>query len=185
MAVSIQKANFWKRISASLFDLIITIMLAVGLAAVLSVAFRYDDTSAKLNEYYIEYEVKYGVDFDVTQEQFDQLTQEEQENYRDAEKAFTADLRVLKIYQKAFFLSLLIVSIALLLTVVVVQFIVPLFFKNGQTLGKKIFGVGLTRTNLVQISKFVLFVRAVFGVYAIETMFPVALILAVYFGMMG
>ncbi len=185
MALSIQKANFWKRISAYLFDTIVTVMLAVGLAAILSVAFGYDKTSQELQTYYTEYEIQYGVDFDATQEQIEEFTSEEKANYDEAVKAFTNDARVLKVYQKSFFLSLLIVSIGLLLAIVAVHFIAPLFFKNGQTLGKKIFGLAVMRSNCVKVSNPVLFIRAVFGLYAIETMFPIALLLMIAFSMMG
>ncbi len=185
MALSVQKANFWKRISAYLFDTIITLMIAVGIASLLSVALHYDKTSEELQTYYTEYEIQYGVDFDATQEELNELTEEQKANYDAAVKALTKDARVLKVYQKAFFLSLVIVSIALLLAIVVVHFVAPLFFKNGQTLGKKIFGLAVMRSNCVKVSNPVLFIRAIFGLYAIETMFPVALLLTIYFGMLG
>ncbi len=185
MALSIQKANFWKRISAYLFDTIVTVMIAVGIAALLSVALQYDKTNDELKSYYTEYEIQYGVDFDATQEELNELTEEQRANYDAAVKAFTKDARVLKVYQKAFFLSLVIVSIGLLLAIVAVHFIIPLFFKNGQTLGKKIFGVAIMRSNCVKVSNPVLFIRAVFGLYAIETMFPIALIMMLYFGLLG
>ncbi len=185
MALSIQKANFWKRISAYLFDTIVTLMIAVGIAALLSVALKYDKLSNELNVYYTEYETQYGVDFDATQEELNELTEEQKANYDAAVKAFAQDDRVLKVYQKAFFLSLVIVSISLLLAIVVVHFIPPLFFKNGQTLGKKIFGIGVMRSNCVKVSNPVLFIRAIFGLYAIETIFPIALLLMISFGMLG
>ncbi len=185
MALTIQKANFWKRISAYLFDLIITVMLAVGIAAILSALLGYDKTSAQLESYYTEYETQYGVDFDLTEAQLNELSQEERARYDEAVKAFSQDERVLRVYQKSFFLSLVIVSAGLLLAVLTVHFVVPLFFKNGQTLGKKIFGVAVMRSSCVKVSNPVLFIRTLFGLYAIETIFPIALLLMVYFGLLG
>ncbi len=168
-----------------MFDVVITAILAMGIAAILSSALGYDKSREEIKTYYTEYETTYGVDFDATQEELNKLSQEEKDNYDAAVKAFSQDDRVLKVYQKMFFLSLIMVSVSLLLAVLVVQFIAPLFFKNGQTLGKKIFGIALMRTNCVKVSNPVLCIRALFGVYTIETMFPIALYLMVNFGLLG
>ena len=74
MSVSLQKANFWKRISAYIFDILITIMLAVGIAAAVSSAVGYDSYSDKLEEKYARYGEIYHIDLDITQEQFDALS---------------------------------------------------------------------------------------------------------------
>ncbi len=194
MSLTIQKANFWKRISAYLFDVIIAIIVTVGVATVLSAALGYSKQTAKLNAYRDEYVAKYeaiyeGVDFDIKEEDYNKLSKEEQKRHDEAVKAcneaINKDENVLKVFQTLFFMILVIVSISILLGILIVQFIVPLFFKNGQTLGKKIFGVALMRSNYLKISNFVLFVRSIFGLYTIETMFPVALIVLMYFNLMG
>ncbi len=201
MALSIQKANFWKRISAYLFDAIVAVMLTVGFATVLSAIVGYDKHSETVERYYMqyeeeykaEYEEKYGVDFDVTQEEYNAYTDAQKEHFQKAQteyhnavsKALQSNREAMTAYEKVLSLSFVILSISLLVGVLVVQFVPPLFFHNGQTLGKKIFGLALMRSNCVQISTPVLFIRATFGMYAIETMFPAALLLLVYFGMMG
>ncbi len=193
MSLNIQKANFWKRISAWLFDFIITAMLTVGIAALLSLTFGYNKISDKLStaydNYETEYETIYGVDFDVTEEEYEKLTDEEKANFLEAKdalnKAINEDKEIMGAYQKFFYLSLVLVSVSTLLSIVTVHFIVPLFFKNGQTLGKKIFGLAVMRTNCVKASSFVLFVRTVFGLYAIETIFPIAMFIMIMFGYMG
>ncbi len=185
MSLTIQKASFWKRISAWLFDAIITVMLTVGFATILSATLNYNKQNTKLQNYYTEYETTYGVDFDITEEDYNKLSEEAKTNYQKAQNDFRKDTRVQKIYQTLFLYTLIIVSISLLIGILVVQFIVPLFFKNGQTLGKKIFGIALMRSNSVKITNFVLFVRSIFGLYTIETIFPIALIIMMYFGLMG
>ena len=185
MSVGLQKANFWKRFSAFLFDIIFVVTLAVGLAAVLSLAFGYTNYSAKLQEYYTEYELKYAIDLDITEEAFNALSASQQEAYRTASQLFSQDERVLSVYYAMFYLSLAIAAISILISVLVVYFLVPLFFKNGQTLGKKIFGLAVMRTNCVKISNFVLFARTVFGLYTIEIMVPVLLITMIYFNVLG
>ncbi len=185
MALTVQKANFWKRISAYLFDVIITLIITVGVATVLSAALGYNRHNQALETYYTEYETNYGVDFDVSEEDYNNYSEEQKNAYNAASEAFRKDERVQAVYQKLFFLTLVIVSISLLLSLLTVYFIVPLFFKNGQTLGKKIFGLAVMRSNCVQASKPVLFIRTLFGLYTIETMFPVTLVVMIYFGVMG
>lgn len=201
MALSIQKANFWKRISAYLFDTIIAIILTVGIATLLSAIVGYNKQYDTFQSYYTqyetqykaEYEEKYGVDLDITEETYNNYTEEEKANFQKAQteytnavnKAMQNNAEAMAAYQKVFSLSFMIVSISLLLGIGVVQLVPALFFHNGQTLGKKIFGIAVMRSNCVQISNPVLFIRTIFGLYTIETMFPIALLLLVYFGMMG
>ena len=65
------------------------------------------------------------------------------------------------------------------------EFIVPLFIKNGQTVGKKIFGVAVMRTNGVKITPVQLFVRSILGKYTFEIMLPVFSVILVVFGGAG
>ncbi len=185
MALNIQKASFWKRISAFLFDFIVTAMLTVGLATILSAVMNVDKHFDELNDYQIEYETNYGVDFDITEEDYNKLSEEGKQQYELADAAMRQDERLAKTNQTIFFLILVMVSISLLLGILTVQFVAPLFFKNGQTLGKKIFGIAVVRSNCVKASNPVLFIRAVIGLYVIETMFPVALLIMIYFGLLG
>ena len=79
------------------------------------------------------------------------------------------------------FSSLFLILFAYLL----LEFVVPLLLKNGQTLGKKIFGIAIMRTDGVKITPFALFVRTVLGKYTIETMVPVLIVIMIYFSILG
>ena len=57
-----------------------------------------------------------------------------------------------------------------------------MFLQNGQTLGKKIFALGVMRTDCVKISPMILFVRTVLGKYTIGTMVPILMLLSLLFG---
>jgi uncharacterized RDD family membrane protein YckC len=81
--------------------------------------------------------------------------------------------------------SLIMVIFSILLGYVLLELIVPLIFKNGQTLGKKIFGVALMREDGVRISPMLLFARTILGKYTVETMIPVMIIVMIVFGIMG
>lgn len=185
MAISLQKGNFWKRISAYLFDLILSVMLIAGFAAAVSAVVGYDDYSAKLETYYTKYETEFNTDFDLTTEEYEKLTEEGKANYQAASAAFSKDKDVQALYSQMFSLTLVILSVSILATHLIIYFVVPLLFKNGQTLGKKIFGIAVMRTNCVRLTNPILFVRSILGLYTIETMVPVLLLTMIYFGVMG
>ena len=62
---------------------------------------------------------------------------------------------------------------------------VPICFKHGRTLGKKIFGLAVIRTNGVKLGGQAHFIRAIIGKYTIETMVPVYILLMIIFGTLG
>ena len=68
MVTDLQKASLWKRISAGLFDFILIVMLAVGVAALLSWVLGYNSYHQSYMEVRTRYEAQYGVDFEITQE---------------------------------------------------------------------------------------------------------------------
>lgn len=192
-SIPLQKANFWKRISAWLLDFILLTIVATGLAAVVSAVLNYDGVfatySAKIESYYDEYESKYGIDLNITEEQYNALSPEEKTTFdavaKEASNALAADVEAQRLYQMLYNLTIVIVAISLFFSCLILYFIVPLFFSHGQTLGKKIFGLAVMRTNCVKASNPVLFIRAMIGLYAMETMVPVLMILMIYFGMLG
>ena len=171
-----------KRISAAIFDFILLVTLAVGLMWGASAALDYDSYEKKLNdrrEYYYE---KYGFDEST---QFDKLTDEEKEKYNDAKDEYNKDKEVMRAVQMMFNLSLIIVTFPTLLAFLILEFFVPLLFKNGQTLGKKIFGIAVMRVDGVRVNGVLMFARTVLGKFTVETMIPLLLLIMMYFGIIG
>lgn len=185
MVTDLQKASLWKRLSAGLFDLILIAMLAVGMAALLSWAFGYNTHSQNLNDAYSCYEAQYGVEFQMTQQAFDELTQEQKDAYDTAYAALIADEDVIYHYNMVLNLTLLITTFSILLTVLLLEFVVPLLLKNGQTLGKKIFGVALMRSDGIKVSPIQMFIRTVLGKFSIEIMIPVYVLMMIFFNTIG
>ena len=64
------------------------------------------------------------------------------------------------------------------------MFFVPLWLGNGQTLGKKIFGLCLVRNDGVKMNTLQLFTRTLLGKFTIETMIPVYILLMLFWGTM-
>ncbi len=180
-----QKANMLKRISAAIFDAIMLVIAAIGFALVLSSAFGYDSYVSQLREHYAAYEEEYEINFDVTLEEYNSMTEAEKEVYLEAEKAFSEDEAVNKVYGMLMNLTLLIVTFGILLSYLFLEFLVPLLFGNGQTMGKKVFGIGVMRVDGVRLTAVQLFVRTVLGKYTIETMVPVLIVIMIYFNVMG
>lgn len=88
-------------------------------------------------------------------------------------------------YRRVSNLLFMMVSLGLLFAYMALEFVVPLILKNGQTVGKKVFGICLVRPDCVKISAAALFARTLIGKYAIETMFPVLLVFLFLFGGLG
>lgn len=192
MLYDLQKASMFKRISATLFDLIMLFIAAIGLALALSTLLAYDAQLDALEDiktaYEAEYTVnadEYAVDLEISESEYEALTEEQKEIYGRAYDAFASDDQANYISAKLLNLSLMITSFAILLAYLATEFAVPLLIGNGQTLGKKIFGVAIMREDGVKISPVILFVRTVLGKYAVETMVPVFVVIMILLEVMG
>lgn len=185
MEHELQRAGAWQRIAAGFLDIILTVTLAVGLAALLSLVTGYDAESQKLEEAYAAYESAYGISFELTQEEYEALDPQDKANYDAAYEALIADEEVLEAYNKSINLSLLIVSFAILGAILILEFILPLLLKNGQTIGKKVFGLGLVRVDSVALTPLQLFLRTLLGKYTVETMIPVYILMMLFWGTAG
>ena len=185
MDLDLQKASLWKRIASWMFDSILVMVLAVAFGFLLSAALGYDGHSEKLDAIYARYETEYGVVFNISREEYDAMSEAERAQYDAAYAALTADEEAVYTYNMVMNLSLVITTLGLLLAVLALEFVVPLFFGNGQTLGKKIFGLCLMRTDCVRVNTMQLFVRAILGKFTIETMIPVYIAMMIFFGAMG
>ena len=88
-------------------------------------------------------------------------------------------------YEYLYSMLFTIVSVGILLAYLVLEFIIPIILKNGQTVGKKVFNICLVKPNCVKITNISLFARTLIGKYAIETMFPILLVFLFLFGGIG
>ena len=182
--VELQKASSWKRIAAWVLDLMLLAVLAVGGTFLFSTLLGYDGYEQQLNQAYASYESQYGITFDIAKETYSAMTEAEKANYNAAYEALIADEEAMYAYNMVVNLSLLVTTLGILLSVLVLEFIVPLILKNGQTVGKKCFSLGVVRNDGVKVNPLQLFARAILGKYTIETMIPVYIILMLFWGTM-
>lgn len=183
--LDLQKAGLWKRISAALFDFILICVLAVGAALLISLALDYDGHTERFEALSDSYEAAYGVDFDVTLEEYQALSEEARAAHDTAYAAFAADAEANRLYGLIFQFTLLIIIFGVLGAFLVLEFLVPLLLGHGQTLGKKIFGIGVMREDGVRISGVLLFARAILGKYTVEAMLPILTVVMMSFGIAG
>lgn len=180
-----QKASSWKRISAMIFDFILVGMLAIGVAWLLSAALGYDTHYNVMEDAKARYEVEYGITLDITAEEYAALSDAERAVYDAANEAFGTDKEVLSAYSMLINLTLIIITFSILIAYFIFELMIPLILGNGQTLGKKVFGIGVMREDGVRLSPLFLFIRTVLGKFTIEVMMPVLSVVMIYFGLGG
>lgn len=181
----IQRASIAKRISAGLLDVIAVSIIATLCAWLISLAADYDGWNKKLEDSYSRYESQYGVTFRITEEEYNNKSSSDKENYDNAYKALVGDSEAMKAYSMVTNLMILTVSLGLFIAVLIWEFVVPLFLKDGRTVGSLIFGIAVMRSNGVRISHISLFIRAILGKYAIETMISVYIIMMIFMNAIG
>ena len=195
MIYDLQKASMWKRISAFLCDIILFAIVAVGIALLLSTALGINTQQEKMVAVCSQYVEEYGLDafmtkeeldgalsITLTEERYNTLSEEQKATLLEASEALFKNEEYLYAYGMVNQLILLVVTFSILIAQLLLEFVVPLLLKNGQTAGKKVFGVGVMRTDGVKVSPVILLIRALLGKYAVETMIPVFVLLSLMLG---
>lgn len=184
MSNELQRAGMWKRIAAWMFDGILLSVIVVGFAVLLSWLLGYDGYSAAMEDGYARYEAEYGVTLEISLEEYEAMTEAQRQNYDAAYDALIADQEVLYNYNMVLHLTILVITLAFLIALLLWEFFLPLWLGNGQTLGKRIFSLCLVRNDGVKLNTMQLFARTILGKFTIETMIPAYVILMLYFGTM-
>ena len=164
MINDLQKASIWKRIAAFMLDAILVVVIATGGLVVLSWATGFDHYRATYLDRMFAIEEQYGLVeagilaqdvhlFDVTEQEYLAFSEDKKALYDGAAEAFLKDREAMNAYGMMSNLLLLFVSLPLLVGVMIVEFVIPLILKNGQTVGKKVFGIAVVREMRGQIDK--------------------------------
>ncbi len=178
MSFRIQNASMTNRIAAFVLDFILLLIVATGLMLAVSAITDFDGRVDELKKYYEDYAAEYGVaSLDITEEEYNSLSKEEQDKVQDAMDALNRDEGAKKTFSMISNLTLLIPSLGIFAAYMLLEFAVPLFLKNGQTVGKKIFGLGVIRIDGVKPSAVMLFARTLLGKFTVETMIPLMFVL--------
>lgn len=173
MITDLQPASFMKRFSAFLLDIIMIVIVSTGGALLLSTIVNFDKHVDKVTERIHYYEETYDLKVLRTQEEVDALSEEEKAKYEEVNNIMLNDKEYINDIHMVYSLVYVIIVFGVLLGVIIPEFIIPLFFKNGQTLGKKAFGLVVIKNNGVKASQIQLLIRSLLGKYTIEIMIPV------------
>ena len=115
MMLDLQKASVLKRASAFLLDIILLFVLITGFAFALFSITGYDDYAARLEEKEKVYEEQYGVSFNVTEKEYNELTEEARATLDAAYEAFGKEEEVLYLYNMQLNLILMLSTVSILL----------------------------------------------------------------------
>lgn len=181
----LQRAGMWKRISAFLFDLIFFSILAVLSMYLLSNITGYDSYNETLQRGYERIGSRFGIDLFISDSEYSMLDGETQKLYTLAFDELNADEETVHAYTMMMQLTLLITSAGILFSMLITEILIPVLLKDGRTVGKKIFGLAVMRTEGYRITGVALFIRSLLGKYAIEVMIPVCILLMIYFNAIG
>ena len=141
MSLNLQKATFFKRFSAWMFDSMMVVVIAMGLLIALLRGFGYADLEAQHLQgrevYYTQAGQEYNIDLFMSQDDYGKLDEAGKQAYADAynraEELINADEELTAVSKKMFATLLLCGSGALFLGVAAMHFVIPLLLKNGQT----------------------------------------------------
>ena len=184
MIYDLQKGSLLKRASAILLDGILLVILVTGFSFALSAILHYGDYADTYSEGLDRYEKQYNIDFSTIIDE-NSMTDAEKEAYLAVVEAMNEDDEMIYAFNMMIRIIILEVSIAIVLAFAIVEFIIPLFLKNGQTVGKKIFGLGVMRTNGTRVRAVSLFIRTFMGKCVLETMIPALVVMIVIFSAWG
>ena len=184
MIYDVQKASMWKRASAYLCDIILLVIAAVGVAFLFSTVLDYEGVVNDREAIRTRYETDYAVDFDISEEDYNKLTEDQRKWLDDAYAKFATDDEVNRLDMTIINFSLIITSFAVLIPYLLFEFVIPLLFKNGQTIGKKVFSVGVMRVDGVRMNTLQLFIRTMLGKCVLGTLLPIMMVLMILFNVM-
>ena len=171
--LDLQKGNIWKRISAFLCDIILLFVVITGIASLTAWVVDIDSHFDEYTAVREEYAHMYNIDLEADTSGY---TEEELKEYNAkcdaADAAFAEDERALRSWSMLITLIPVIVTVSVFLGYLIMEFIIPLWLKEGRTLGKKNFGLCVMRVDGVRVSNVQMFVRTVLGKFTVGTMIP-------------
>lgn len=185
MIYDLQKASLLKRISAYILDTILLVVLVTGIAMLLSAVLNFDSHTQAMADCLTKYETQYGVKFEMTAEEYEALSQQAKQKLDEVYALFSGDPVAIYNYNMIVNLSMVILTLSVLFALLSLEFAVPLIFGNGQTIGKKVFGIAVMKQNGVQVNTVTMFIRTVLGKFTFETMIPLLMVLMMLLGLIG
>ena len=189
MTFDIQRASFLKRVPAWLLDMILLLIVTTGFLVVWSQVFSVTPHLNELSARIEQYEAEFGGQLIISSDEYEKMTAEEKAEADrislEISDALDQDAEALKLLELVVTNIFAILSLSILCAYIILEFLIPLWLKNGQTLGKKCFGVALMRKDGMKVTPFMMFARVVLGKCTIETMIPALAAVMMLIGLGG
>lgn len=173
------KAPPIKRLAAYLIDLILLLAITAGVSVWIGTAMDYSGQMDALQGVYTDYEQKYGIkDLDsITQEEYQALSQADKDKYENAWTEMDEDPAARNTLNMIVLTRIIALGVGTLLGYLILEVLLPLVFKNGQTLGKKALGLCVMHKDHVRVGVMQVILRAVVGKYFVGTLIPLVLLM--------
>lgn len=179
------KAKFIKRLAAYAIDLILLLAITLGIAAAMFSEMDYNTYEEKFELCCEKYGQQFGVDLSASRADQAEMPEAEQEKYMAAWEALNADAEAMDAIKQKLRIELLSAIVGFFVGYVILEVMLPLIFKNGQTVGKKIMGLCVMHKYHVRVGFMQIIYRTILGKYFIETMIPVVMLILSDYGVLG
>ena len=169
---------------AWLLDIIMVITIAVGCAWGITKFIDVMPDANTISAAIDKHEKAFGGYLSVPYSEYEKMSDAEKKE-ADAisdqiAQALNEDTEAIQAMERFITKLLLIISLSFLGAFLIWELIIPLLLKNGQTLGKKCFGIALMRKDGVKVTPFMIFARAILGKYTVETMLPIMILISFF-----
>ena len=156
------------RFAAFIIDAILLVILLTGCLYIFSMIFQYDAHLATLESEYI----KEGYLILNVEKNIYEYLAETAPNYNAVLESVKNNQVILQEQQYLATYTTNVPALSIAIVLLILEFIVPLFLKNGQTVGMKVFKIALISNNNIRISSLQLFARCLIGKIAILGVIP-------------
>lgn len=171
-----------RRIGAFLIDFILTILVALLVSVPAKAITSYNPTVSKMDSTFESIAAKHGISLNITTEEFNAFTEEQNRAWEDTFTEISENEEATALYDRYVRLSIIITYVSLVIAVLLSEVVVPLFFRNAQTVGKRLLKLVVVNRDSDPISLATLLVRSIFGKLLIEYGLPVFFYFGIVFG---
>ena len=179
------KAKPLKRLAAYIIDLILLLIITASVAAGMFAAMDYQVYEEQFDQACQVYGEQFGVDLTASRADQAELSEEVQDKYLEAWEALNADAQAMDSIKEMLRITLLSAVAGFFAGYLILEVMIPLIFKNGQTVGKKLLGLCVMHKYHVRVGTMQIIYRAILGKYFLETLIPVVLLILSNYGVLG
>ncbi|MCI5745224.1 MAG: RDD family protein [Erysipelotrichaceae bacterium] len=174
-------AKMIKRLAAFIIDAILLLIVSTGILYICSVSSYYDTHYDNLHNQYRE--IGYEI-YDEENKTW-KIIDENYENFEDIIKEYNNNEIIKK--ENEFFSKFVLNAPLLSITIslLILEIIIPLILKNGQTIGMKCFSIALISTSEIKVKPLQIFIRGLFGKIVLLGLIPYMCLIYSFFNPTG